>query len=320
MAILEQLETGTRCVLLSRHLIGRSKHAHLRLDEPTISGEHATIRWNGTDWELLDLASRNGTRVDGRRLGPGERVRLTRDARLRFGTNGPDWRLVDDGPPMAMAVPADGSAPVPAEDDFLALPGEDEPEVTVYRNRGGEWMMERSGSDAVRAVDGQEVVAGGRRFVLHLAEALMVTWEGQGVPISIRDAVLSFGVTRDEEHVELTVISDRRRIELGARAHFYLLLTLARVRLDDARAVESGTAGAKDAGASDAAESGHGWMYQDDLAEMLGLDLKHLNVVVYRCRRQLAAAGILDAADVIERRNATRQIRLGISRVEIATL
>jgi hypothetical protein len=313
MAILEQVETGTRCILLSRHLVGRSKNAHLRLDEPTISGEHATIRWNGSGWEILDLASRNGTKVNGRRITPGERVALRRDALVGFGTQGLHWRLVDDGPPTAMAVPADGGAPLPAENDFLALPGEDEPEVTVYRNRAGEWMMERSGRDAVRAVDGQEVVAGGRRFILHLAEAITVTWEGQSVPLHIHDAVLRFAVTRDEEHVELSVASGHRRIELGARAHFYLLLTLARARLDDARAAESG-----ENGAPDAAESGHGWRYQDDLAEMLGLDLKHLNVVVYRCRRQLAAAGIVNAADVIERRNATRQIRLGVSRIEIA--
>jgi hypothetical protein len=315
MAILEQLETGRRCVLLARHLIGRSKNAHLRLDEPTISGEHATIRWNGTGWEILDLASRNGTKVDGRRLTPGERVTLRRDAIVGFGTQAQGWRLVDDGPPSAMAVPADGGAPLPAHDDFLALPGEDEPEVTVYRNRAGEWMVERSGSDAVRAVDGHEVVAGGRRFVLHLAEAVTVTWEGQSAPLDIHEARLCFAVSRDEEHVELTVVTDRRRIELGSRASFYLLLTLARARLEDAADEDKDEDASHGQGASD-----HGWVYQDDLAQMLGLDLRHLNVVVYRCRQQLAAAGIMNAADVIERRNATRQMRLGVGRIEVTTI
>lgn len=310
MAILEQLETGARCVLLSRHLIGRSTTAHLRLDEPTISGEHATIRWNGAGWEILDLASRNGTRVDGRRLAPGEREALRRDAIVGFGTHGHGWRLIDDGPPSTMAVPADGGAPLQAENEFLALPGEDEPEVTVYRDRAGAWVIERSGSDAVPAVDGHELLAGGRRFVLHLADVIAVTWEGQSAPVNIHDATLCFAVTRDEEHVELALVANRRRVELGARAHFYLLLTLARARRDEAQAGEP-------AGSD---ESGHGWLYQDDLADMLGIDLKHLNVVVYRCRRQLAAAGILNAADVIERRNATRQIRLGVGRIEIAVL
>lgn len=311
MAILEQLETGRRCVLLARHLIGRSKNAHLRLDEPTISGEHATIRWNGTGWEILDLASRNGTKVDGRRLTPGERVALRLDAIIGFGTQAHGWRLVDDGPPSAMAVPVDGGEPVRAQGDFLALPGEDEPEVTVYRNGAGEWMIERSGSDAVRAVDGHEIVAGGRRFVLHLAEAVTVTWEGQSAPVDIHDATLRFAVSRDEEHVELAVVTDRRRIELGARASFYLLLTLARARLADI----ADTADASRSGAGD-----HGWIYQDELAEMLELDQRHLNVVVYRSRQQLAAAGIVNAADVIERRNATRQMRLGVSRIEITTI
>jgi hypothetical protein len=83
----------------------------------------------------------------------------------------------------------------------------------------------------------------------------------------------------------------------------------------EARADESGESAAQDTG-----ESGHGWLYQDDLAEMLGLDGKHLNVVVYRCRRQFAAAGIVNAADVIERRSGTRQIRIGVGRVEITTI
>ena len=316
MAIIQQLETGRRCVLLARHLIGRSKNAHLRLDEPTISGEHATIRWNGVSWEILDLASRNGTKVDDQRITPGERVGLQRDATIVFGTRGHGWRLVDDGPPIAMAVPADGSAPLPADDDFMALPGEDEPEVTVYRNFAGEWLLEHSGSDAVRAVDGQEVVAGGRRFFLHLAEAIAATRDdGQKVPVDLHDTALHFAVTGDEEHVELTVVAERRRIELGARASFYMLLTLARARLDDARAGEDAESDAQGTGAND-----HGWVYQDELATMLGLDNRHLNVVVYRCRRQLAAAGVVNAADVIERRNGTRQIRIGVDRIEITSI
>src|SRR5690606_31175895 len=108
---------------------------------------------------------------------------------------------------------------------------------------------------------GHEVVAGGRRFVLHLAEPIAVTWEGGSAPVDIHHATLRFAVTRDEEHVELTVISELRRIELGARAHFYLLLTLARARLAEAQT------------GSDAGD--HGWLYQDDLAQMLGIDLKH---------------------------------------------
>jgi hypothetical protein len=309
MAILEQLETGVRSVLLSRHLVGRSKNAHLRLDELTVSGEHATIRWNGAGWEILDLASRNGTKVDGQRIAPGERVTLHRDAVVSFGTGGHGWRLVDDGPPSTMAVPADGGAPLRAEDDFLALPGEDEPEVTVYRNGAGTWVIERSGDDAVRAVDGHEIVAGGRRFVLHLAEPIAVTWEGQA-PANLHGAALCFAVTRDEEHVELALVTDRLRLELGTRAHYYLLLILARARLAEAQAGESDGSG----------ESGHGWLYQDDVADMLGIERKHLNVVVYRCRRHLAAAGILNAADVIERRNDSRQIRLGVGRIEIASI
>lgn len=311
MAILEQLDTGTRCVLFSRHLVGRSRDAHLRLRESNISGEHATIRWNGRSWEILDLASRNGTTVNGRRLTPGERTVLARGAILGFGNQGNRWRLIDDAPPSAMAVPTDGSAPRPAADDLLALPDDDQPDVAVYRNRAGDWVLERSGGDTTAVTHGSEVVAGGQRFTLHLPEIAIATSDGDLLPPHIHDVALRFSVTRDEEHVELTALTPRGTIELGARAHFYVLLTLARARLADQQRVAEG---------GDADERVHGWIYQDDLCDMLHIDLKHLNVAVYRCRRQLVAAGIAGAADVVERRNSTRQLRLGVGRIEIDTI
>lgn len=86
-----------------------------------------------------------------------------------------------------------------------------------------------------------------------------------------------------------------------------VLLMLARSRLEDR----------KGRGAPDSAE---GWVYQDDLATKLAIDETHLNVAVFRCRRQLAEAGIVGAAGIIERRRPTREVRLGVARIEIATV
>ena len=43
-----------------------------------------------------------------------------------------------------------------------------------------------------------------------------------------------------------------------------------------------------------------------------------LYVYVYRARAQLADAGVLDAAGVIERRSDTHQIRIGVSKLQIS--
>ena len=314
MAILEHLESRVRCVLRSRHLVGRSATAHLRLDEPMISGEHATLRWNGRVWEIHDLASRNGTTLDGRRLAAGERATLARGAILGFGKQGNRWQLVDDAAPVVMAVPDSGGEPRLAVDELLALPDDERPDVVVYRDRAGEWIAEHLGK-SMRVSDGARWLAGGQHWVLHLPEVAATTWDADRAALGLQHITLRFAVTRDEEHVELTAIVGGESIDLGSRAHLYVLLTLARARLADRELA------AQPAQASDAATArSHGWRYQDELAGMLGMDEQYLNVAVYRCRRQLAALGIAGSANIIERRMSSRQVRLGIDSVEIVTI
>src|SRR5881394_246695 len=107
MAILVKRPDGPRSMLLSRHVVGRSRLADLRMVEPTVSGEHAVLRWTGREWELHDLGSRNGTSADGRRLAPGERVTIKLGAVISFGQADNAWRLTDDAPPTIMASAGD---------------------------------------------------------------------------------------------------------------------------------------------------------------------------------------------------------------------
>jgi hypothetical protein len=46
--------------------IGRDESCEVRFDDPLISRRHAEIRFDQGRWWLIDLASRNGTRLDGR--------------------------------------------------------------------------------------------------------------------------------------------------------------------------------------------------------------------------------------------------------------
>jgi hypothetical protein len=45
-----------------------------------------------------------------------------------------------------------------------------------------------------------------------------------------------------------------------------------------------------------------------------------LNIDVFRIRGQFAAAGVVDAADILERRPPSRQLRIGTGRLTIETL
>lgn len=304
MAILEELDTHERTVLLARHLIGRSNLAHLRIADPSISAEHAMISWNGATWEVHDLGSRNGTTLDSRKLQPGERAQLSRGARLGFGAAGAKWSFADDEPPSAAARPFDGGELIFADHHLLALPGAEDPEITIYRDRTGVWVLDRDGEREPIA-DGREVSAGGRRFILFLPDVVSATWEaGQAAP-SLTGATLRFKVSRDEEFIELSVLAQQQKFELGARAHHALLLALARARIRDRE---------EDPRSPDSAI---GWVYVDEVARALDMDEMHINVAIYRCRRQLASAGLTRSEEIVERRKPTRQLRLGVARVEI---
>lgn len=49
-------------------LIGRSSSSALRLDDPKVSAVHAKLDWGQSGLELVDLDSRNGTFVSGKRI------------------------------------------------------------------------------------------------------------------------------------------------------------------------------------------------------------------------------------------------------------
>jgi hypothetical protein len=119
---------------------------------------------------------------------------------------------------------------------------------------------------------------------------------------------LSFSVARHEEFVRLALSDDLegRAIDLGGRAHHYLLLALARHRLADA--------------AAGLPDTSCGWVYADDLERDLSLDPTAVNLHVFRARRHLEARGIPEGAAIVERRQATREIRIGNRRLTIEAL
>ena len=312
MAILAKHPEGPRYHLLSRHLVGRSRGADLQMTEPTVSGEHAVLRWTGREWQLQDLGSRNGTIVDGRRLASGERVQLVVGAAIAFGQADNAWRLIDDAAPTIMALPADGGEPIIAGNDLLALPSEERPDAVAYRDATGDWVFEQGG-ESLRVADRQTVRVGGRDFVLRVPDLIAATWDNSSPSPLLAALTLRFSVSSDEEFIALTAHDGHHSIDLGARAHHAVLLTLARCRLEDRKAQAADRGGAP-------LETSEGWIYQDELASKLTMDETHLNVAVFRCRRQLAEAGIIGAASIIERRRPTREVRLGVSRIEIVTV
>jgi hypothetical protein len=91
---------------------------------------------------------------------------------------------------------------------------------------------------------------------------------------------------------------------MGTRRHNYLLLTLARQRLEDAK--------------SNLPETSCGWVDLEELSHDPTMAPPQLNIDVFRIREQFAKAGLADAAEIIERR--PRKMRIGTGRLTIEKL
>jgi len=296
MASLWHAGSGRRSVIEAEHLVGRSDRASLRLEQDYVSTQHALIRWNGQQWEVRDLGSRNGTFLDGVLMQPAKDHVLRSGMTLRFGDSNESWLLEDETPPQVMAVRARDGATVVMEGNILALPSVQDPRATLYRGTNGVWRLELT-DESVATIRNQQ------RFQIDDDEwrfccpQLVVPTAGIIIPREMRQLTLRFKVSTDEEHVALGVHFDGTVVDLGSRNHNYLLLTLARERIAD-----------RDRGLPD---TGCGWIYQDKLLHALQISQIQLNIDVFRIRKQFGSLGVVDAASVVERRPRTKQLRVG---------
>lgn len=306
MAQLKHRESG-RCIhVQGDHLLGRSQRCTTRLDDGHVSSEHACLRWDGACWLLKDLGSTNGTSVDGRSLRSGESVTLHRGAHLSFGHPTHVWELIDDSAPCAMAVSLDETDTIVSEHGLLALPSPELPLVTVHRDSDGSWLAEGIGTHE-RVKDQSLLLAGERAFKLYLPALPERTTRLNGLEgRRVADVSITFHASSDLEHIELELSCEGVAQRLGARSHNEMLLVLGRARVSDHRQ------------GLDPASCG--WMYQDDLCRAVALEPERLNVDVYRIRRQAAGLGLLDPANIVERRTKTRQMRLGTGLIHELTM
>jgi hypothetical protein len=306
MAFLKQHATNEQHSLASRHVVGRAPTCQLCLTNRLASNTHAEILWNGSTWELRDLGSRNGTFVGDRRLASGERVAIRRGARISFGDAEDLFELVDDGPPCAVAISDEGQRQL-SENGILILPSAEHPMLTIFDEGGSNWVAESNDGSRQRISNGDTLSIDAQRWRVELPVVPEGTWQPGSARMVLRRVTMRFAVSRDEEHVEVTLIQGNQTVPLPARAHNYLLLTLARARREDQAR-------------PDVTEAEAGWVYVPDLLDMLGTNETTLNVAICRARKDLARAEVFNATELIERQPATRRLRLGVHNVEILTL
>lgn len=302
MARLRRLSDGTDQEVPPVCLIGRSIRCAIRLEEAYASGEHARLAWMGSSWELKDLGSRNGTFVDGKRLDPGLPVSVYAGAKIGFGESRAGWELVDADGPQLTAVDEDGGERHVASGDYLVLPNEESPLVSVHPAADGiGWVLEDQDGEKTAVEDQQVIEVEDRRYRLELPAAAEET-PMYAVARSVANASLRLAVSRDEETVVVTAIIHGIETPLEPREHSYLLLTLARAHAEDAHL--------------EPAE--RGWRKVDALCDMLKVGRNMIDVMTHRARQQFARAGFEGAAGIVESRRGQR--RFGVPRYEITDL
>lgn len=303
MAILKHLQSGADVPLAARTVIGRSRTCQLQLDLANVSALHAEFTWDSRAWHLRDLGSRNGTFVAGRRIPPGHQVALDLGAEIGFGAPGSHYRFIECSAPRLMAFGPDEIRV--AEDDLLCLPSPTECEAMIFRDSDDRWVIESS--EGTRPLVGEDVVVvSSRAYAVHLPCGILATRDAEALrEDALVEGVFEFLVSRDGEHVDLSVHHGDCVRAIESRAHVFLLLALARARLADR---------------ADARlpESEHGWMHRDDVMKQLAIsDPQLLNLWVYRARQQFAQTKLRGASKVIERREGAGQLRIGIERIRV---
>ena len=303
MARLRRKESDQVWPVPAHTLIGRSPACFVQLDVEHASKEHAVIKWSSGQWNIKDLGSRNGTYVDGRRLNPGEAYPLLVGQRVAFGRMEDPWFLDDDSPPVAMALHLGTRVVRESQGGLLALPDDERPEVVVVQRPGGEWAVEASseGDDAVVANDRQTFDVGGVLWCLLLPDPQEST-PLLPAALSIESVLFRFGVSLDEEHVTLTLVAPNHEVALQARDFNYVLLTLARARLEE----------------QDKPPGERGWIDREVLLKMLRMRSTALNVAIHRARQRLLEVGLVGAPGIVEVRRRGR--RFGSDRIEIVSL
>lgn len=302
MAQLREMNGTRAAVLQPEHLVGRSPQCTLQLSPGYVSAQHALIRWNGNSWRLLDRGSRNGTHLNGKLVEPGRDVPLEQGSVIAFGHPNERWSLVDASAPQVGVMCVETGEYVAAIDGVIGLPSAENPSCVIYQKGvEGSWVLELP-TQTLPIYDNDTFKFAGAEWRFSCPRAFNST-SAADLTSDPSDSSLLFRVSSDEEFVELSLEYANRVLLLGTRQHNFLLLTLARARLADAE--------------RQLPEAECGWTYKEQLAQGLLVTSQQVDGEVFRIRRHFGHHGVPQAANIIERRPGTTQLRIGMARLQI---
>jgi hypothetical protein len=273
MATLSNKQNAQDIICRVNHTFGRDQETNLTLlTSPNASRNHATIAWDGEEWQIKDI-SLNGTYINASRMPRGQYQPLHLADKIQFGgLDETPWEVSNLTQPITGLVPMDQALPFIPLFDIVILPIEG-PEIMVYLSEQSQWICEVNGNSRVLAVGDTVGIKRQRwQFVEGRPSTATAVSDLSPPPSDIK---FRFNASQNEEHVSLSLIVDNKDIDMGERNHHYLLLLLARQRLEDS---EKGLHPTE-----------QGWIDKDILVKMTGIIEQHINIQIYRFRKQVAS-------------------------------
>jgi hypothetical protein len=313
MAYIFDTAVQTYTALAPHHTFGRlANSVDTHLDKPYISKLHAAIEWTGKAWCIKNLGL-NGTWVNGIRLAANEAVTLRLNDELHFAElTDPSFTVKDLHPPADMLWPLNNSINATPQPIYLSryhlLPDAITPELALYFDeQTQQWQLETQTAQQEHHThplnNGDVVQLGNQHWQLMRTHVYGPT-EANAFPLQqLRDMEFVFNLSLDEESTQLELVNGQQKVDLAVRNHHYLLAQLARYRAADAaRGLDN---------------KSQGWIYTDILASEMGLDTTHMNIYIFRLRKQIAdnLPTILGLQYLLERRGG--KIRFGCEKFKI---
>lgn len=280
MAYLLDVALGSYFPLAPHHTFGRLAPAvNTHIDKPYVSKLHAAIEWHHSHWRIKNLGL-NGTWVNGVSLGQGDSRDLYLGDEIHFADQtDPGFTVINLTPPVDMLWPLEQDLSI-TEPIYLSryhlLPDTEQPELALFFDeQSQQWYQEplhqQNEIEAPELNDGDLVQFGNSHWQFVRAQIYGPTEIKSSRHIN--DYEFIFTTSLDEETTQLE-LHHQQTLDLAIRTHHYLLLQLARHRAQDAeRGLDS---------------KSQGWVYADQLAAELGVDGTHMNIQIFRARKQLA--------------------------------
>lgn len=279
MAYLIDEQKLERVYLKSYHTVGRYKYSvDTLIDKPGVSRHHAIIELNENKWFIRDVST-NGIWINDKKLDKNLPYQLFENDKIDFAAPGQNSFVAANlQTECQYLVSQSNNQKVVEVTNQLLLPSEDDPKHIIYYDKLlNYWFLEDlNTSDRQALIDGSIVSLMNDQWMFFSATTIAVTKHLE-CQKAAKPMALEFNVSQDEEDTQLTLSVDDKHLDLGIRSHHYLLLLLARTRIQD-----------KDAGLESDVQ---GWVYRDDLAKALGVQTNHMNIMVHRARKQFVDSG-----------------------------